>query len=457
MSFPKYPAYKDSGVEWLGEVPEHWEMQRLKFIASINDDVLPEDTDSDFEFQYVDISSVNAEQGIIHCDSQRFGGSPSRARRIVKAGDTIVSTVRTYLRAIAPIISASHQLIVSTGFAVVRPREVKARYLSFTLREASFVETIVARSVGVSYPAINASEIGNIACPLPTDEEQTKIAQFLDYETSKIDVLIAEQQRLIDLLKEKRQAVISHAVTKGLDPSVPMKDSGVEWLGEVPAHWMMKKLKNVMSAVGGSTPSKEREDYWNGDVPWVSPKDMKSERIHDSIDRVTLMALNDTSLNLISEGAVLIVVRGMILLHSVPVAINDVSVTINQDMKAMRPIHVLSNDYLFLLLQGFKDALFQYIDTAAHGTRKLEWERFELLDLPLPPIHEQVEIVRNISSLKEKLEALMQSSHSMMVLLLERRSSLISAAVTGKIDVRGWRPPASSASSSQDNLNMETA
>src|SRR5690606_17103116 len=121
--------------------------------------------------------------------------------------------------------------------------------------------------------------------------------------TARIDALIEEQQRLIELLKEKRQAVISHAVTKGLDPTVPMKDSGVEWLGEVPAHWVVRKLKNLVSVRGGSTPSKEVELYWEGEIPWVSPKDMKSERISDSIDHVSELAIEDGGLNIVRSGA----------------------------------------------------------------------------------------------------------------------------------------------------------
>jgi type I restriction enzyme S subunit len=149
---------------------------------------------------------------------------------------------------------------------------------------------------------------------------------------------------------------------------------------------------------------------------------------------------------MVKSGSILIVDRGMILIHSVPVAITDVEVTINQDMKAMTPGAELSSDYLSLLLQGVRDAVFQYIDSSAHGTRKLEWERFELIDLPIPSHAEQVSIVSFIEKQKRAIDDLVEQAASAITLMKERRSALISAAVTGKIDVRGWQPPASGAS-----------
>jgi type I restriction enzyme S subunit len=165
VKHPPYPSYKPSGVEWLGDVPGHWEVKRLKYSATINDEVLPETTEPDFEFSYVDISSVDGTAGIIAQQPMTFEIAPSRARRVVRNGDTIVSTVRTYLRAIAPINNPPDTLIVSTGFAVVRPRSVQPRFLFYAIRKSSFVETVVARSVGVSYPAVNASEVATIPVP----------------------------------------------------------------------------------------------------------------------------------------------------------------------------------------------------------------------------------------------------------------------------------------------------
>lgn len=211
------PPRKPSGVEWLGDLPAHWETKRLKYLASINDESLPDTTDPDFEMSYVDIGGVDAVRGIVESEPMTFGGAPSRARRIARDGDSIVSTVRTYLRAIAPVRGAPDDLIVSTGFAVVRPRALCPAYLSYAVRESRFVEAVVARSVGVSYPAVNASEIGKIVVPVPPDGEQQAIADYLDRETAKLDALVAKIETAIERLREYRSAIITAAVTGKVD------------------------------------------------------------------------------------------------------------------------------------------------------------------------------------------------------------------------------------------------
>lgn len=213
---PNIPL-KDSGIEWLGEIPEHWRVKRLKYSATINDETLPETTNLDFVMSYVDISGVDMHQGIVSSAEMTFEDAPSRARRIVRDGDTIVSTVRTYLGAITPIRNPVSNTIVSTGFAVIRPRKIFSDFMSYLLRESSLVGEIVSRSLGVSYPAVNASEIGTLPILLPDLDEQRDIATFLDRETAKIDSLIAKIHQAINLQKELRSALISAAVAGKID------------------------------------------------------------------------------------------------------------------------------------------------------------------------------------------------------------------------------------------------
>ena len=224
-------------------LPKGWDVRPLKRIAALNPEALPEDTDPEWTFPYVDIGNVTFGAGITGTELVRFADAPSRARRRVRNGDTIVSTVRTYLRAIAPVWNQPDDLIVSTGFAVIRARPpMDSGYLSWALRSNAFVESVVADSVGVSYPAIPPSVLGSLPVPVPPPTEQRAIADFLDRETAKIDALIAAQERLIALLDEKRQATITHAVTKGLDPNAPMKESGLPWLGRIPSHWTIQPV-----------------------------------------------------------------------------------------------------------------------------------------------------------------------------------------------------------------------
>jgi len=196
MSHKVYTETKDSGIEWLGAIPAHWETLRLKHIATINNEALPEDTDPDYEISYVDIGNVHATEGIVTQETYRFEDAPSRARRVVRDGDVIISTVRTYLRAIAPIVDPEANLTVSTGFAVIRPRSgLRSGFASYALRAPHFVDHVVAESVGVSYPAINAWQLGTLRIGVPTEEEQQAIVDFLDRETGKIDVLVEKKER----------------------------------------------------------------------------------------------------------------------------------------------------------------------------------------------------------------------------------------------------------------------
>jgi type I restriction enzyme S subunit len=273
---------------------------------------------------------------------------------------------------------------------------------------------------------------------LPTQNERKSIAAFLDIETDKIDELISEQQKLITLLKEKRQAVISHAVTKGLDPNVKMKDSGIEWLGEVPEHWEVLPLKYFASFSGGGTPSRENLSYWNGDIPWVSPKDMKSERIIGAEECITEVGLSNSSSSLLPADRVLMVVRSGILQHTIPVAINDVPVALNQDMKAIlfKEGSCLS-DFFFRWVQGLNSVLLLAWAKQGATVESIEQAYLANTVFPLPPIEEQKEIIKFINQQVDMFDELTAEAVRGIELLKERRSALISAAVTGKIDVRG--------------------
>lgn len=204
---------KDSGIEWLGEIPEHWEVKRLKYVASINDEVLPEKMDENYEIEYVEISGVKSGLGIVETSTYYFMEAPSRARRIVKDGDVLVSTVRTYLKSIAKVNDPPDNLIASTGFAVIRPRKIDSDYTGFLFYSEPLIGEIISLSTGVSYPAINSSQIGDISIPIPPIKEQESIALKIETECKRIDMQVARTQKLIELLKEYREALISEVVT----------------------------------------------------------------------------------------------------------------------------------------------------------------------------------------------------------------------------------------------------
>lgn len=210
---------KDSGVEWLGKVPAHWSAIPIKYLANINTEVLAESTDYNYDIQYVDISGVSEKEGISHRETVEFGNAPSRARRIVKDGDIIISTVRTYLRAIAYIKNPPSNMIVSTGFAVITPlrKILSSQFAKYAFLADAFLDEVISKSKGVSYPAITTTELADIAIMVPNLIEQTEIAKYLDQEISKIDTTIDKQKQLVENLKEYRSSIISHAVTGKVD------------------------------------------------------------------------------------------------------------------------------------------------------------------------------------------------------------------------------------------------
>lgn len=230
MDYKPYKKYKTTDCPWLKEIPEHWSIKRIKNVATYNDDTLDERTDPDFEINYVDISSVTLAGGIEKSETILFEKAPSRARRKVKHGDIIVSTVRTYLKAIAPISNPPENMVVSTGFAVIRPKKtLHSGFAGYLLQSNGFVGEVVANSVGVSYPAINASDLVRIEAVEPPIDEQAIIARFLDFKIAQIDALIlsmggsveveknSKKKSMVFLLQEYRSAMITNAVTGQID------------------------------------------------------------------------------------------------------------------------------------------------------------------------------------------------------------------------------------------------
>ena len=442
MSFPRYPSYKPSGVEWLGEVPEHWQVKPLKTITSINDEVLPESLSPDYEIEYVDIGSVSLANGIEKTEAVPFGDAPSRARRIPRDGDVLVSTVRTYLKAIAPVVNPPSNLVASTGFAVVRPRhELEPEFLKYALQEEHFIQQVISRSTGVSYPAINASDVAKISLNLPGSSEQLAIAAFLSHETAKIDALIAEQQRLIELLQEKRQAVISHAVTKGLNPTAPMKDSGVEWLGQVPEHWEILELKHLKK--GGTSITYgivQAGPHIEDGIPYIRTSDMAGDRLMVESCQRTSIAIDEAyARSRVFEGDLVVAIRATVgKVLEVPVELDGANLT--QGTAKFSPGSTVSAR--FVKYSFGADYCQAQIMFSAKGATFLEitLDVLRRLRLAIPPLAEQQEIVNYLEGATGRMGYLLASAQQTIYLLQERRSALISAAVTGQIDVRGLVP-----------------
>lgn len=325
--------------------------------------------------------------------------------------------------------------VVSSTIALIRPKSVHNGYFYWVCK--SLENKVRAETVGMGIPHVNGEFLANLQVPIPPTSRQNIIADYLDRETTRIDALIATKKQLLELLTEKRRAIITHAVTRGLNPNIPLNDTGISWLRKIPAHWDVVSLRFLVDFTSGATPNTGNLSLWDGEIPWVSPKDMKRIEIEDTQDYISETALTGSSLHLIEPNAVLIVVRGMILIHSFPTAINIRPVTINQDMKALRCRKAMNPYYLRDYFRGIALHVISLADTATHGTRKLETEILGRLEICVPPLDEQQKIVSYIKKSTTRIENIIDATERTIDLLKERRAALITAAVTGQIPIEG--------------------
>ena len=448
MTLRRYERYKESEVEWLRQLPEHWEVMSLGRITHSKCDGpfgsgIKSDHYTEAGAQVIRLQNIRAE-GF-------FVGEPAfidlayfeqelRGHEVV-ANDVLIAGLGDDNNLVGRACVAPSNL----GPALVKADCFRFR-IDTNKATPEFVAsqlTIAARcdagrlSSGSTRSRIPLGTMASRAICLPPLGEQRAITSFLSREVAKIDTLIAEQQRLIELLTEKRQAVISHAVTKGLGPAAPMKDSGVEWLGMVPAHWNVQPLKHVAAFRSGGTPDKSRLDYWDGDVPWASAKDLKVDDLYDTADHITAEALEAGAASLVPAGSVLVVVRGMILARIFPVVTAMVPMAINQDLKAVTVRDHANAAFLAWLLRASASESLSRLDEAGHGTKALRMDAWGAMRVPVPPLGEQVQIARHLKQTCAVVDAGLGDILRGIALLQERRAALISAAVTGKIDVRG--------------------
>ncbi|MBI4553893.1 MAG: restriction endonuclease subunit S [Candidatus Latescibacteria bacterium] len=408
--------------------PTAVEQRRLKYAATINDDALAEDTEPDYELQYVDIGNVDSSGSVHEIATYRFADAPSRARRQVRDGDVIISTVRTYLQAIAPIQQPPDNLIVSTGFAVVRPRAsvFDAGFCKYALREPAFLAEVEMRSVGVSYPAINASDLGDIQIHLPGLRHQRAVADYLDRETARLDALVAAKERLLGLLAEKRRALITRAVTRGLAPNVLLRDSGLLWLGQIPAHWGTSKFSWSVSIAEGQV-DPEVEPYLS--MLLIAPNHIESGT-GKLISRETAAVQTAISGKYLCQAGDVIYSKIRPALRKATLAPGEC--LCSADMYPLRPRQGLDAEYLLFFLLSEPFSVWAVLESDRVAMPKINRETLNDLRLPVPPLQEQKTIIAYIASETAKLDALRAVTERTIGLLKERRAALIAAAVEGK-------------------------
>ncbi|WP_460154818.1 restriction endonuclease subunit S [Pseudomonas sp. S1_F04] len=451
MTFPAYPEYRDSGVEWLGAVPTYWESWKISHaFGELGSGTTPPTSETEwYEGGTVPwVTTGELRESIIWETKKLLSPkaiSAFSALRLHPAGSLAIAMYGATIGrlGILGVEATTNQACC----LLTRPNHLHVKFTFYWL--LVFKQSIIdLYASGGGQPNINQEIIANLKIPAPGVQEQIQIARFLDHETARIDALIEEQQRLIELLKEKRQALISQAVTKGLDFTVPMKYSGVEWLGKVPAHWSVTRSKFVFRLVSGyAFKSEFFQKNGDGEKVLITPGSFDelgrlyfSEKSTVQYDGEwqpqfelkvgdLVMVLTDLSYKKLILGRAAFVERDDALL--------------NQRIAKVIITPKVKDNYLWLVINS--EVMREQLKLTASGATVFHTSPERVGDcwIALPPDKEQLEITAFVEEFHFKLDKLIQQVRDTVDLLSERRSALISAAVTGKIDVRGWQQPAS--------------
>ena len=433
--FRRYPDYRDSGVEWLGEIPAHWEIRRAdRHLTSLKRPVVPSEIRGQDVFHY-SIPNV-----------QQFGSGVIEPTVTIDSSKTAIDRPVLLVSKLNPrkgtlALAKPHPALMtlaSSEFVVMESKDCVLEFARYFYRSEPVRLTLSARvqSATRSHQRCSPDDISKLPVSWPSKPEQTTIADFLDRETAKIDALVEKKERLIELLQEKRTALITRAVTRGLDPSVPMKDSGVEWLGEIPAHWEVKRLWHL-------TPRDRKIMYGivlpgpNVDVgvPIVKGGDVATRLKQDALSRTSFEIESRYVRSRLRGGDLVYAIRGSIgEVEVVPDELEGANLT--QD--AARVAYTKATHGHWLLYALRSKGVFGQLEAGALGAtiKGINIRDLKRARIPVPPRSEQPEIASFLTAEARKFEGLSSMMRSAINHLKEYRTALISAAVTGKIDVR---------------------
>ena len=448
----RYPVYKDSGVEWLGEIPEHWEIQRLKrylkkgkaglkigpFGSAIKSNIIKSKTEFNNQKYKVygqeQVIGNDFDLGDKYIDKESF---EQLYNYQITPGDIVITMMGTTGKAmvvpqsIEPGIMDSHLIRISPI-----DNEIINYFLAFIINNSYYVYTQIKTDCkGSIMEGLNSSIIKSLFIIKPPLSEQKAIAHFLDYKIEQIEQYIRNKQRLIELLNEQKTAIINRAVTKGINPNAPMKHSGIEWLGEIPAHWDIASLAYICSITSGGTPDRNRREYWNGKIPWVKTGEINYHDIEETEEFITERGLINSSAKIMPPGTLLMAMYGQGVTRG-RVAILRIEAAFNQACLAISPRNCLETNYLYY----FFVSCYEFIRDTGNETSQMNLSAglIKKLKVLLPPLEEQRKIVAFLDKESVKINQAIAQIEKEIELIQEYRTTLISDAVTGKIDVRGF-------------------
>ncbi len=430
MSRQGYPMYKQSGVSWLGDIPEHWEIRRLKYSADLIN-IKIDGFAADLPYTGLEhIESWTGKRISPNGDATSEGQANLYGR-----GDVLFGKLRPYL---AKAHAAEIDGICTGELLVLRPKAVKQKFLLNYVLNPEFVAIVDSSTYGAKMPRANWEFIGNLPALIPPLDEQKSVAAYLDRETARIDALIEKKQRQIELLQEKRSALISHAVTKGLDPKAKMKDSGIEWLDSIPERWIIKRLRYLGYCQNGINIGSE---YFGTGHPFVSYGDVFNNReLPRHVDGLVRSSAADRDRYSVKTGDVFFTRTSETIEE-----IGYSSVCFKSIYDAVfagflirfRPhgnyLNVAFSKYYFqnIYLRAFFVKEMNLVTRAS-----LSQDLLKLMPVLIPPLEEQAEIASFLDRETRRIDSLIKKIDSSIDLLREHRIALVSAAVTGKIDIR---------------------
>ena len=424
--------------EAYGDLPQTWKLEKLKFFAEVRnsnvDKVISEDEKPIRLCNYTDVYYNDR----ISSDLHFIEGSATErevARFQLKLGQVIVTKDSERWDDIGvPALVTENMPDVLCGYhlSVFEPGpELDGGFLAWLCRVEPLNDQFKLAANGVTRFGLGQYPMKNAFIALPPLDTQRRIARFLDEKTARLDGLIEKKRELLDRLAEKRQALITRAVTKGLNPDAPMKSTGIDWIGDIPAHWYIKRFRFTARLVSGATPTTTNSEYWDGEIPWISPKDVKADELLSSIDRITEYAVSNYGLKLHENDSAVIVIRGMILARKIPVAIARGRYTINQDMKVIQSKGEVIPEYFRMYLSSIESFLLTLVAEAGHGTKALRTDVLSDVPVLLPPLDEQFSLAAALSRNRKGMDMVIQKIGRSIEHLEEYRATLITSAVTG--------------------------
>ncbi|MCG3765409.1 restriction endonuclease subunit S [Vibrio cincinnatiensis] len=437
--YKAYPEYKESEVEWLGTVPQDWPIHSLKrTVDRVTNGIWGSEPDSENDLIVLRVADFNRNQLNISDDKLTFRSidPKDRSARLLKKGDLLIEKSgggdKTLVGCVV-LFDKEYPAVTSNFVAKMTPQQgfdsSFLRYAFSKLYAGKVNFLSIKQTTGIQNLDSDAYLLESFA--FPSFEEQQKIANFLDHETAKIDTLITKQEKLIELLKEKRQAVISHAVTKGLNPNAPMKDSGVEWLGEVPEHWDIFRSKRLFPESKNRAPISDTQLSATQDYGVISQK-----RFMQLAGRkVVQLNSNQELRKKVQVGDFVISMRSF--QGGLERAWEEGG--IRSSYVVLKPSELTNKDYFQYLFKSVR--YIQAIQSTANFIRDgqdMNYQNFILIDLPLPSLEEQKHIASFLREHINQVDSLIGKAQKAILLMQERKTALISAAVTGKIDVRDW-------------------